>query len=149
MRHLYVKPGQVLWYCNRDTGELGTVQVKYAYTGEFIISYGEKLYRLPYSALGKRLFFTRKGAACPSEILKDRARREKQALTEDPEITFHVPRDYDEPIPSNDRLAYERDYLKYINESSEEKFGEITSFDRLLLDIYQDLSNEDALKNSR
>ena len=76
---LILKPGQILWYCNRNTGELGTVQVKTAHVGEFIVEYKNKLYRLPSTALGTRLFFTRKGAANPSEIMKNRARRENNA----------------------------------------------------------------------
>lgn len=79
MSDLYLQSGQTLWYCDRKTGELGTVKVMYAYPGSFIIEYDNRLYRFPYSVLGTRLFFTRKAAACPSEILKGRETKEKLA----------------------------------------------------------------------
>ncbi len=72
MRGHYLYPGMKLWYCNRNTGELGTVEVSRAYAGTFYIRYHGKEHELPMSALGTRLFFTRKGASCPKAILKER-----------------------------------------------------------------------------
>ena len=71
MSRTYLHPGQQLWYCNRKTGELGTVKVTTVYSDIFFIEFRGKIYRLPTSALGTRLFFTRNGAARPSEIIKD------------------------------------------------------------------------------
>ena len=107
MRGLYLHPGQKLWYCNRDTGEIGTVEVTTVYPDVFFIKFRGKTHRLPTSALGTRLFFTRKGAACPGEIIKDGQLkepyfwdREVQILCnyEDPESALEYrygPKDWD------------------------------------------------------
>ena len=77
MRDHYLYPGMQLWYCNRKTGNLGTVEVTRAYAGTFFIRYKGKEHELPMSALGTRLFFTRKGASCPKDILKEREATER------------------------------------------------------------------------
>lgn len=41
------------------------------------ISYKGKEHELPMSALGTKLFFTRKGASCPKNILKEREATER------------------------------------------------------------------------
>ena len=119
---LILKPGQILWYCNRKTGELGTVQVKNAYVGEFIVEYKNKLYRLPSAALGTRLFFTRKGAASPSEIMKNRVRRERataktvntKGYNEDYYELFIQKNEYVKTEPDNDYWReYKREYEDY------------------------------------
>ena len=70
MQKYRLVPGQVLWYCNRNTGELGTVEVMYVFRGGFIIQYNGKFYEMKQEALGTRLFFSKKGASCPGEIIK-------------------------------------------------------------------------------
>ncbi len=127
MRDYYLYPGMKLWYCNRNTGDLGTVGVTRAYSGSFYIRYRGKEYEMPMNALGTRLFFTRKGASCPSEIIKNRDRREKQAqLEENSRVGPYCPYEELEPF-DNDEQDYQKNYYSYSNrdsgETEEEQFS--------------------------
>ena len=114
MGHYYLYPGQNLWYCNRDTGELGTVKVEYVYPGEFVIRYHRRNYRLPYSALGTRLFFTRKGAACPSEIIERWKAREGEPI-----VTGHDGQYFEEYEPFDDDWDHwKKNYYDYSHRDS-------------------------------
>lgn len=70
MDKYYIEPGCLLWYCNRDTGEVGSARVLTTFADGFTFRFNGRIRKLPNSALGTRLFLTREGALRPGKILE-------------------------------------------------------------------------------
>ena len=82
-RIFYVRPNQELFYCEQSSGSIKSVRVAYVGADGFVVRYNGKIYELPHSALGSRLFLTAQGAAHPCDVGKDKPRYAFYGFPED------------------------------------------------------------------